>query len=367
MVPQIWFRCAVIVFAAVCLPLKAAAWETIDPVAAGFEDGLAATLDARYERGDFTNLHSLVVVRYGKLVLERYYSGADERWGSPIGNVNFDAGTLHDLRSISKSITSLLYGIALADGLVPPLDAPVLDSFPGYADLAADAGRRAVTVAHMLTMTPGLAWNEDVPYNSLANSEIAMENASDRYRYVLGRPLVTEPGTQWTYSGGTTAVLGHLIEKGTGRGLLEYANEKLFEPLGIDGAEWTSGLNGRAAAASGVRLRPRDLARIGQMIVDGGGAGGRQIVPAHWLAASFEKHASTGDDSYGYQWWLGDMSTTGKLWIAGIGLGGQRLIVVPSEHIVVVLTAGNYNKPAQWQVPRAIVTEVLLPAMHRHE
>src|SRR5262249_3781630 len=161
------------------------------------------------------------------------------------GRVSFGAETLHDLRSVTKSIVGLLYGIALERGLVPPPEAPLLPSFPEYPDLAADPQRMRLTVGHALPMTLGLAWDEiDRPYTDPANSEIAMENAADRYRFVLERPIVAEPGTRWTYSGGAVALIGALIARGAGKPLPEFAREALFEPLGISAFDWAAGQDG---------------------------------------------------------------------------------------------------------------------------
>ena len=113
-----------------------------------------------------------------------------------------------------------------------------------------------------------------------------MELSSDRYRYVLDRPMVGEPGVKWTYNGGCTALLGRLITKGTGDKLPDYARRVLFDPMGLGPTEWSNGLQGEAAAASGLRLRPPELLRIGQMVLAGGVWQGRQIVPAAWLKQS---------------------------------------------------------------------------------
>jgi CubicO group peptidase (beta-lactamase class C family) len=248
----------------------AAAWPRGSGEGTGVAPDLGARLDRGVRSGELAGLHTVFVARHGRLAVERYYTGADERWGTPLGTVAFDADTLHDLRSISKSIIGLLYGVALAERKVPALDTPVLDAFPAYADLAADRPRRAIHIAHLLTMTMGLAWNEDLPYSDPRNSEIAMEHSADRYRYVLTQPLLSAPGAAWRYSGGATAVLGHLIARGTGVPLLEFARTRLFAPVGIDQAAWTPGLNGEAAAASGLRLRTGDLARIGQLVLQRG-------------------------------------------------------------------------------------------------
>lgn len=317
--------------------------------AAGLAPELSARLDQGQQSGELANLHAVVILRKGALAFERYYAGPDDRWGTPLGQVAFDAGTLHDVRSVSKSVVGLLYGIALAQGKVPALDTPVLDLFPAYADLASDSRRRAILVSHLLTMTMGLAWNEDLPYNDARNSEIAMERSADRYRYVLERPIVAPPGTAWRYSGGATALLGHLIAKGTGQSLLAFARSALFDPLGITEVEWTAGLNGEAAAASGLRLRARDLARVGQLLLQGGQWQGRSIVPPDWISASLLPRAEAFEGvQYGYHWYL-VRRRDGSMASMAIGLGGQRLLVIPALDLVYVIFMGNYYRADQLQ------------------
>lgn len=338
-------------------------WSRADLADAGFAPDIGEKIDAGVREGRFQNLHGVVVVRGGKLVLERYYAGEDERWGRPRGRVVFDADTLHDLRSVSKSIVSLLYGIARAEGKAPPLDAPLVDQFPEYPELAEDPMRRRMTVAHALSMMLGTEWNERLPYTDPRNSEVAMEQADDRYRFVLDRPMTAEPGTQWIYNGGATAVVGRLVAKGSGRTLLAYAEDKLFGPLGISEVEWVRGRDGEYAAASGLRLRPRDLAKIGQLVLNDGRWGEAQIVPADWLEQSFRTHARLERINYGYQWWLDPKGPNGPRWIAGFGNGGQRLWINPGLDLVVVVTAGNYNRREAWKLPVAIITEIVLPGL----
>ena len=337
-------------------------WQKVSPADVGFAPTIGEDLDHTARKETFEGLHAVVVVRAGKLALERYYDGVDERWGEPLGNVTFGPEVMHDVRSVSKSIVSLLYGMALADGKVPGLDMPLIDQFPAYEDLAAQSDRRRMTVAHALSMTLGTEWNEDLPYDDPRNSEIAMEMAPDRYRFVLDRPLKAEPGSQWTYNGGTTAVLAHLIAQGTGMPLLDYARQKLFAPLGIADVEWVIGTNGEAAAASGLRMRPQDLAKIGQLVLNEGRWDGMQLVPTDWLEESFKPRSQVDDDlEYGYQWWVGTMLAEGQPWIAASGNGGQLLYIIPSWQLIVVVTAGNYNAPKSWQLPLAVVTEVVIP------
>lgn len=341
-------------------------WEETTAAEAGFQADMGERLAAAVASGSLPNLHAVLVVRNGKLVFEGYYDGIDERWGSSLGHLLFDAETKHDLRSVSKSIVGLLYGIALDAGQAPALDAPIVDSFPEYKDLAADRERRRMTVSDALTMRLGTQWNEDLPYDDPNNSEIAMELSKDRYRFVLDRPFVTEPGTRWHYNGGATALLAKVIERGSGQSVFDFAKEKLFTPLGIEDVEWIKGNDGEFAAASGLRMRPRDVAKVGQVVLNRGQWQGKELIPQAWLDEAFVPRTRIDEElEYGYQWWLGNMRESGKPWMAAFGNGGQRLIVIPSLDLAVVITAGNYNQPDAWKLPVRVMAEYIIPALIR--
>jgi CubicO group peptidase (beta-lactamase class C family) len=319
-------------------------------------------------------LHGVLVSRNERLVLERYYPGADESWGQPLGTVTFGPDTLHDLRSATKSIVGLLYGIALDRGLVPPPDAPLLAQFPEYPDLTTDPARARLTIENALTMTMGFAWDEQRPYTDLANSEIAMEKAPDRYRYVLDRPIVAPPGTRWIYSGGAVALIGALIARGTGMKLQEFARQALLAPLGIDQFGWAEGSDGVASAASGLRLRPRDLLRIGTLVLAHGQWDDRQIVSRRWLDGSFKPAiAISGGDlvniQYGRLWYLSEGSAPAlagpRRSIGAFGNGGQRLWLMPDAGLAVAVVCGNYNAPDQWVTPIRIWREIVLANLLR--
>ena len=204
-----------------------------------------------------------------------------------------------------------------------------------------------------------------------AEIETAMNNAADRYRYVLQRPIIEPPGKRWIYNGGATALLARLIEKGTGRQLHEFAREVLFEPLQIENTEWRRGIDGEPIAASGLRLKPRDLARIGTMILGGGQWNGRQVIPAEWLEVSFAPAISMPDgQQYGYQWYLstipmddGAGGVRREKTINAIGNGGQRLFLLPRLDLVVAVTAGNYDDPNQGRPPTIVLRDLILPAL----
>ena len=336
--------------------------------------GFAPDLDARFEAfrtsTSLPNLHSVLVLHEGRIAFERYFSGLDETRGQAPAEVVFGPDTQHDLRSVTKSLVSLLYGTALADKRVPPVNTPLLSQFPEYPELARDPQRANLTIANALTMTLGMQWNEQLSYLDPANSETAMDAAPDRYRYVLARPIVAAPGEVWIYSGGAVALVARVIEKGTGQALADYARSALFEPLGIDKFSWVKGTDGEAIAASGLRLTPRELARVGQLVLARGQWDGRTIVPAAWLDASFTPAATVRDgQSYGYFWRVGEIAypsktgIRGEHYVLGLGNGGQLLAIIPARALVVVVTAGNYNDRKDWQVPDEVLRHFVLPSL----
>jgi CubicO group peptidase (beta-lactamase class C family) len=335
------------------------------PADLGFAPDVARKLAAGIESGLLRGLHTVLASRNGSLALEYYGAGPDENWGAPLGDRCFDRQSLHDLRSVTKSIAGLLYGIALDRGLVPAPEAPLLQQFPEYPDLGKDPQRASLCIAHALSMTLGMAWDEDRPYTDPENSEIAMESAPDRLRFVLDRPIVAAPGTRWTYSGGAVALLGALIARGTGQSLPDFARDTLFAPLGIGAFEWSAGRDGTASAASGLRLTAPDLLKIGTMLLAGGEWQGRRIVNRDWIDASWAPAIPTGDGlDYGRLWFLGSapvpaLEGEGR-WVAGFGNGGQRLWLLPDAGIAAVIFSGRYNAMDAWVTPTRVWREILL-------
>jgi CubicO group peptidase (beta-lactamase class C family) len=370
---QIVAAMATVSGAGVCRPLIAAApieWRKIPASDAGFAPDLEKRLDTLIRSGRAWKLHGVVILRKGALVLERYNAGDDEIWGKPIGHVAFGPETLHDMRSVTKSILGLLYGVALVQGKVPAPERPLLDAFPEYADGATDPRYKRLTIAHALTMSLGLEWNEDIPYQDPANSEIQMERAQDRYRYIFNRPFIAEPGARWIYGAAATTLIGRLIAKGTGKSLPDFAREALFDPIGAGETAWSNGFNGEPSASSGLRMTPRDLARIGQLILNRGRWDERQVVPAEWLDRSFQPYVACDEmRRYGYFWYVGDWqyghppNRPVAHWVGAFGYGGQRLFVMPELDIVVAITAGNYADAEQWMPPIRVIREAVLPSL----
>jgi CubicO group peptidase (beta-lactamase class C family) len=320
------------------------------------------------------NLHGIAIVRDGRLIFERYFEGEDNARGRPLGNVTFKADTLHDVRSVSKSIVGLLYGIALARGEVPAPEAPLFDSYPEYPDLVGYRGSDQLTIHHVLTMTMGTDWDEtSIPYSNPENSEIAMDRAPDRYRFILERRPIVEPGTRWKYCGGGTALLGHIIARGVGKPLHSFAREVLFDPLTLGPTEWMMSPAGEPFAASGLRMSPRDLARIGSVMSRRGSIGDHQVLPARWIEQCTSAFVSVDElRRFGYHWYVGDFAFGEPIgwapahlerWWGAFGEGGQRLFVMPGLDLAIAITAGNYGRSDQRIPASRIMSEVVLPSL----
>lgn len=356
-------------------------WQTSQPSDAGFTPDLEVRFEKLIADKRIWNPHGVIVIRGRRIALERYFVGEENNWGK-VSTVGFTAHTLHNLYSVTKSVVALVYGAALAEGKVPPPEAPLFAQFPEYPDLiAADPRRAERTIAHALSMTLALKWDEiGLAYGDARNDEIGMEMAKDRYRFILDRPVIGLPGKRWLYSGGATALLGRLIAKGTGKPLPDYARQTLFDPLGIGETEWLSSNDtwvarqhgpgdGEPLAASGLRMTPRDLARIGQFVIDRGAVDGRQVVPATWLEQCLTPRVAADENRrYGYQWYMGDVEFRTRSgvhlehWVGAFGNGGQRLFVFPEIELIVVTTFNNFT-PDQGIPPVRVLREAVLPSL----
>lgn len=295
------------------------------------------------------NIHAVLVARGGRLLFERYFKGADEIpgrfFGPRVENVSFDPDTLHNMKSVSKSIASLAVGIAIDRGMIRSVDEPVFNFFPELSDLRTPEKDR-IRLSHALTMSLGLAWVEATPATGDENNDEArMHRAADQCRYVLGSLAVTAPpGQEFFYNTGALALVSAIVRKATGRPLDEFAREALFEPLGITRVEWGR-YKGDTDAGGGLRLRPRDMVKIGQLVLAGGRWNDRQVVSRAWIETSTASKLENTERSYGYLWWLGRSRLNGREVpvIGAFGRGGQYIRIVPELDLVVAVTAGYYQ------------------------
>ncbi len=328
-------------------------WKTANADAVGVDSAKLAGLTTAIRAWPELGVHAVLIERGGQLIYEEYFDGFDQKWGTSLGKVSMTVETKHDLRSVTKSVVSALVGIAHGEGAIKSLDEPLVKWFPEYPELDTPE-RRRVTLAHVLSMTSGFEWNEDIPYSDPRNDEIKMTRHEKPLLYALSPRMVLAPGSDFNYNGGLTQVMAAVLERATKLSLEDYARTKLFEPLGITDVEWVGDLAGMPAAASGLRLRARDLARFGSLYLHGGRWNGKQVIPSDWVERStrrqFRFPAGTGSNAgaqfgYGYFWWYGCYpSAAGMIEArAAIGNGQQRIFVLPGLDMVVTIFAGRYN------------------------
>jgi len=297
----------------------------------------------------YQNIHSILIVKDDKLVFEQYFTGytfkyeADECKGRL---TKFSANTLHNLASVTKSVTSILFGIAYNKGFINEVDDMLFKYFPEYSSLN-DSLKNQITLIDALTMTTGFQWNEQsVSIMDNENDLIRLFYVKDPVHYILSKDVIHIPGTAFYYNGGNTNLLGEVIRKTSGLKLNDFAKKYLFDPLGIKQYKWIF-FNPKMVYSSGdLKLRPRDMAKIGYLMLNNGIWNEKQILSASWIEQSTDEYVHFNDrEGYGYQWWtkkyvLGNI--TFRLFTA-IGWGGQRIMVIPDWNAVIIFTAGNYN------------------------
>ena len=335
---------------------------------ANMDSALLGKAVDRIRAGDYGEIHSMLIFHDGKLVFEEYFPGRKYRFAGPyhLGSwVNWDHDKEHIVMSAGKSITSASIGIALEKGIIESVDQSIFDYLPNHQHLNTD-GKDAITIEHLLTMTSGLAWDEwGHSYSSLENSLIRLiDVCDDQVACILEAPLVSEPGTDFVYSGGSMILLGEIIKNATGMDIEAFANENLFAPLEIDPIEWRRFDSGVVFASGEQYLTPREMVKFGVTFLDGGMWGGQQIVSEGWVEKSaspypgpdnswfnhFLRPIPPGDDTWGrrgysYTWWTHEFSHKGQeihaYWASG--WGGQKIIVLPELNAVVVFTGGNFT------------------------
>lgn len=334
-------------------------WEIGDAASAGLDTASIRNMLGKVEDGTYKNIHSILLVRNGKLVVEEYFSGHEED-GRP---QMYQQNTRHGIHSATKSVNSILIGIAIDRHLISGVDAKLSELFPEYAGILAASGKDAIRLKHLLSMTAGLSWDEEShPYTDPRNDHVAMNRSADPIRYVLTRPLVTQPGTKFAYSSGISIVLGELIHKVSGLRADKFAERYLFNPLGITDYVWLKYPNGVIQTGGGLYLRPRDMARIGYLFLNGGRWNGAQIVSEGWVRESTTQQAPDG--AYGYQWWLGHLRAGVQTvaTYAAQGRGGQYILVFPNLKLVAVFTCWNDGAELREQ-PIDMLQRFVLPSL----
>jgi CubicO group peptidase (beta-lactamase class C family) len=306
--------------------IPGATWEVEDPADAGMA---AADLERarRYAFADDRNTQGVVVVRHGAIVAEWYADGADaDSWVASW--------------SVAKSFSSAVTGIAVADGSIEDVDDPASE----YLDEWAGTDKADIAVEDILHMQSGLDWDEDYDPSSARSSDVVQMGLSrDELAYAAARPVAHPPGTTWVYSSGDAMILAGIVEGATGMSMRDYATEHLFEPIGMERADWWQDVEGQTLGYCCLDSTARGFARFGLLYLHEGRWGDEQIVPKEWVHDSIA-NAPGDHPGYGYMWWLlPELEGVPDDAYAAQGHDGQFIWVIPSLDLVVVRT-GTYVK-----------------------
>ena len=360
-------------------------WPRATPASVGLEQRVLLGLDTDLARGKYRLVDSFEVFRCGKEVFSRNYKhdyakiyGKEARTKGPLnarltGRYNYfdpawhpyyHGSPLHTMQSVSKTVTSAIIGIAMTAGdFKAGLDTPVLSYFDADKVKNVDERKRRMTLKDVLTMTTGLEWIEDVPYDDPRSDSSLMEATDDWVQYVIDKPMAHDPGTVFNYSSGATELLAQIFKKETGQDIEAYGAAHLFGPLGMR-HHWKRTYLGVVDTEGGLYLTGADLAKIGYLYLNDGVWDGQRLISDAWVRQSLTPAVETGWQGlrYGFKWWLQTAASGNQeVWHA-IGFGGQRLMVFPSTQLIAVFTGWEILKDDAFS---AELAERLMPAVRR--
>jgi CubicO group peptidase (beta-lactamase class C family) len=311
-----------------------------------FSNLMKEVIDQKYGR-----IKSLLILKNNKLIVEEYFYGHNRDY-------------LQQIRSCTKSVTSLLFGIALDHHKDIDIEQPVFRFFPKYDSLKY-GGREEIKLKHILTMTAGLEW-DDYP------SE--MFKTDDCFQYILSRPMAGKPGEKFNYNSGCSVLLGGIIQFLEAKKTLAFAKEFLFTPMDITNYIWESHKNDILRCGEGLSLRPRDMAKIGLLVLNDGKWHDKQIVSKEWIRKSTEPHVQESKFfDYGYQWWHHSKNNL-QWWkepnapspkehdlITALGYAGQYIMIIRDLNLVLVTTASDFESGAMARSKIPMVIEKIIP------
>ena len=363
-------------------------WPRATPASVGLNAAVLDSIDAEIRAGNYGYIDRLLVIRHGKVAFDaRYAQDYAKAYGDSMRVTNalnahdptgpFDYfnpwwhpyyrhGDLHTLQSVTKTVVSAVIGAAVTRGDFPSIDTPILKFFDTTRVANIDDRKRRVTVKHLLTMTGGFDWNENLPYIDPNNTASSLEASPDWVQYTINRPMMREPGTVFNYSSGESTLLAYIFSRATGMDIEEYAQRHLFAPIGIERWFWKRTPAGSIDSEGGLYLDATDLARIWYLYALSGMWNGTQVISADWVKLSVTPLVAVSADPagpmYGLKWWLYRNPTDSAKFIwSGSGFGGQIPMVFPEQDMVVVFYAWNIL-PGRKALARRSVVQRLVQA-----
>ena len=366
-------------------------WPRATPASVGLNAAVLDSIDAEIKAGAYGYIDRMLVIRHGKVAFDGRYPhdydaayrdsarttnplNAHDRTGpfnyfNPWWHPFYQRGTLHTLQSVTKTVASVIIGVAITRGDFPSIDTPILTFFDTTQVANIDDRKRRITVRHLLTMTGGFDWNENLPYIDPKNTASGLEASADWVKYTIDRPMMREPGTVFNYSSGESTLLAHIFSQATGLDLEEYASRHLFAPIGIQHWFWKRTPAGSIDSEGGLYLDAADLARIWYLYTQHGTWNGTRVVSDAWVTLSTSPLVPVGTSpagpKYGLKWWLyRDAIDSTKFAWTGSGFGGQFPMAFPDLDMVVVFNAWNIL-PDQKGLPRGRIQARLEHAVVR--
>src|SRR5580765_1677207 len=341
-------------------------WTKGKPTEVGLDEKTVAAFDSDLTSGKYGLVDSFALFRCGKLVFENKYShdygqiyGKEAKvkgplngrltgpynYFDPVWHPYYHGTDMHTMQSITKTVSSVIVGAAITRGdFKAGLDTPLMHYFDPAKVKNVDDRKKRITLKHVLTMTTGLEWVEDVAYDDPRNDANLMEATDDWGQYVIDRPVVQEPGTVFNYSSGTSELLAYIFQKETGQDIEAYGEKYVFEPLGIK-HYWKHSPMGVTDTEGGLYLSGTDLAKIGYLYLHDGIWDGKQVVSKDWVKQSLSPAiGAEGAFKYGYKWWLLPRPDgAGFVWM-GQGFGGQQLMIFPEKDLIATFTGWSILK-----------------------
>jgi len=310
-------------------------WETSSPSAEDVNPELLNSLTQNIRNGNLGEISSLIIIRNNKLIYEQYFSP-------------MTADSLHAIYSVTKSFTSTMIGRMIDDGILAGVNLNLLGLFPQYESiLNMSLYKEAITLEHVLQMRAGFEWNElSVPYSHRTNIFSDLYASSDPYKFTLDQPMEADPGSVFRYNTGCTMLLGSIISRLTGMNAEQYAFITIFEPLNITQYQWNPWpASGEIPVGSTLRMKPTDMAKLGQLYLNGGTWNGERIISQNWIDQSTQKYSSFSWGGYGYQWWLLNFRINGRQVTVprATGYGDQFVYYINELNMVVAFTSENYD------------------------
>ncbi len=310
------------------------------------------------------NIHSVLLIKNNKLVFEQYFSGND----SNNRMINYDRDTRHEIFSVTKNITSLLAGISIDEGAISNTNDLLISHFPDYADTINATKKNDITLHHSLTMQTGIAWNGFFATDGNPSS-VPFAAAADPLSYLFGLEQQAPAGSTFEYNSGVSSAVGEVISRANNSPLDEYGQTKLLTPLNITDVSWSQHSNGLVYAGIGMSMRPIDMAKIGQLVLNSGQWKGEQVVSEAWIAESTSAHVTLDSrftaSGYGYYWWIRELrvdNSTTTTAIYAAGSGGQYIYILPEYELVAVFTSGNYANGDN-TLPHSLMEEDVIPSL----